>query len=253
MTASALVPPELLDPVVARFNPRRIILFGSHARGDAGPDSDIDLLVVVDDDTPPALLTLRAAAGARSGYCKPADVIPIREETFRRTSGIPGTLSRVALLEGVTVYEKIPAAMSEPSPADRRASVVGWLKVARSDLQVARLCLSAAPPELTAAAYHCQQAAEKLLKGFLVVAGVDFRKTDDLDALGALVGPKFQALGPLIVPVRGWTSWGIAYRYPDLTAAETPPSSEELAASLHHLSRLADALEAEVPPPATDL
>ena len=43
-----LVPPELLDPVVAYFQPRRLILFGSRARGDDGPDSDIELRVVVD-------------------------------------------------------------------------------------------------------------------------------------------------------------------------------------------------------------
>ncbi len=33
--------------IVHRFRPERIILFGSHARGDAGPDSDVDLLVVM--------------------------------------------------------------------------------------------------------------------------------------------------------------------------------------------------------------
>jgi predicted nucleotidyltransferase len=37
--------------VVAYFQARRVILFGSAARGDAGPDSDTDLLVVADDDT----------------------------------------------------------------------------------------------------------------------------------------------------------------------------------------------------------
>lgn len=42
--AGPLVPPELLDPVVACFRPRRVIVFGSVARGDAGPDNDIDLL-----------------------------------------------------------------------------------------------------------------------------------------------------------------------------------------------------------------
>lgn len=36
-----LVPAELLDPVVAYFNPRRVIVFGSAARGEAGPDSDM--------------------------------------------------------------------------------------------------------------------------------------------------------------------------------------------------------------------
>jgi len=50
MTASPLVPPELRFPVVAYFNSRRVILFGSHARGLAGPDSDIDILVEFEPD-----------------------------------------------------------------------------------------------------------------------------------------------------------------------------------------------------------
>ncbi len=83
-----------------------MILFGSAARGQAGPDSDIDLLVVVDDDTPPEKLTLKAGTEARAAYHHPADVIPVREETFRRKSRIPGTLSRAATLEGVVVYER---------------------------------------------------------------------------------------------------------------------------------------------------
>src|SRR4030066_1499189 len=33
--------------IVKRFGPERIVLFGSHARGDAGPDSDVDLLGVM--------------------------------------------------------------------------------------------------------------------------------------------------------------------------------------------------------------
>ena len=60
-----VVPAELLNPVVAYFRPRRVILFGSRARGEAGPDSDIDLLVVVDDDTPAEKLTPEAGYEAR--------------------------------------------------------------------------------------------------------------------------------------------------------------------------------------------
>lgn len=37
----------IADTIVRNFNPDRVVLFGSHARGDAGPDSDIDLLVVL--------------------------------------------------------------------------------------------------------------------------------------------------------------------------------------------------------------
>ncbi len=105
MTAP-LVPPELLDPVVAYFNPRRVILFGSRARGDARPDSDIDLLVVVDDDTPPEKVTLRAGFEARQSYHDSADVIPVRETTVRQNAKIAGTLSRAAVLDGVVVYDR---------------------------------------------------------------------------------------------------------------------------------------------------
>jgi uncharacterized protein len=104
--AASQVPPELLDPVVAYFRPRRVILFGSAARGEAGPDSDIDLLVVVDDDAPPEKLTLRAGWEARRGYRHPADIIPVRESVFQRRRRIIGTLSEAASTEGKVVYER---------------------------------------------------------------------------------------------------------------------------------------------------
>jgi predicted nucleotidyltransferase len=83
-----------------------MILFGSAARGDGGPDSDIDLLVVVDDDTPADKVTVRAGREARGPYRQPADVIPVRESTHRRFSRIVGTLSYAASTEGVVMYER---------------------------------------------------------------------------------------------------------------------------------------------------
>ena len=105
MTAP-LVPPELLDPAVACFRPRRVILSGSPARGNFGPDSDIDLPVVVDDDTPAEKVTSRAGFESPRSYHEPADVIPVREATFRKNSLIAGTLSRAAVMDGVVVYER---------------------------------------------------------------------------------------------------------------------------------------------------
>ena len=99
-------PAALIDAVVAYFNPRRVILFGSHARGDAGPDSDYDLLVVVDEDTPPEKLRLEAGYEARRAYRRPADVVPCRESTFRRRARLPGTLCHAAATEGVVVYQR---------------------------------------------------------------------------------------------------------------------------------------------------
>ena len=47
---SAAVPDDLVRRIAERFSPDKIILFGSRARGDAGPDSDIDLLVDLAED-----------------------------------------------------------------------------------------------------------------------------------------------------------------------------------------------------------
>src|SRR5437667_3477166 len=92
------VPRELLDPVVEYFKPQRVILFGSRARGEATRDSDIDLLVIVDDDTPAEELTSKSGYQVqRSG--RAADVFPMRAETFERERNIVNTLAAEADLD----------------------------------------------------------------------------------------------------------------------------------------------------------
>ena len=39
---------RMVKRIVKQFDPEQVILFGSQARGDAGPDSDVDLLIVMD-------------------------------------------------------------------------------------------------------------------------------------------------------------------------------------------------------------
>jgi predicted nucleotidyltransferase len=104
------VPEELLRRVVARLNPTRVILFGSHARGDPGPDSDWDLLVVVDDDVPTDRVNWRALHEARRGFVGAVDLIPCRESVFRDRIDIVGSLPWIAATEGVVVYERGDAA-----------------------------------------------------------------------------------------------------------------------------------------------
>jgi uncharacterized protein (DUF433 family) len=69
------VPTELLDAVVAHFHPVQVILFGSRARGEAGADSDIDLLVVLDDDVPTEKLGWRSAFEARLNFHHAVDPV----------------------------------------------------------------------------------------------------------------------------------------------------------------------------------
>jgi uncharacterized protein (DUF433 family) len=64
-TYARAVPKSLLDAVVTHFDPFQVILFGSRARGEVSADSDIDLLVVLDDEAPAAKLGWRSLRGAQ--------------------------------------------------------------------------------------------------------------------------------------------------------------------------------------------
>lgn len=86
------------------------------------------------------------------------------------------------------------------------------MTTAEQDLRVARLCLGAA--EVAPAAYHCQQAAEKLVKALLTEVGEPFRRTHDLFELTAQAIPRFPALaGPLRL-CADYGVWAFLYRYP---------------------------------------
>ena len=107
---SSRIPEDLVRRVVARLDPRRIVLFGSHARGDASPESDWDLLIVLDDDAPAERLDWRALHEARRGFRGAVDLIPCRESDFRERVDVVGSLPWIAATEGVVVYERADAA-----------------------------------------------------------------------------------------------------------------------------------------------
>jgi hypothetical protein len=52
--------------------------------------------------------------------------------------------------------------MSGNEAAERNREAAGSLRIAREDIRVARACLALDPPARGVAAYHCQQAAEKI-------------------------------------------------------------------------------------------
>ncbi len=118
------------------------------------------------------------------------------------------------------------------------------------DLHVARLCLDAVEPSPVASAYHCQQAAEKLIKGLLVLADVSFTKTHDLERLGTLAVPEYPHHADLFAATYLFTAWAFEYRYP---GPEIPddPTETELREAMTVIDRVADCLRACIPP-ATD-
>ncbi|HET6308400.1 MAG TPA: HEPN domain-containing protein [Rhodopila sp.] len=140
--------------------------------------------------------------------------------------------------------------MIAPDPLARWNRVEGWIRHAGDDARIARGCLGLDPPARGGAAYHCQQAVEKLLKGFLVLAGIDFRRTHDLDALAQSLLPHFPVLRPLLMVIGGWTAWGVAYRYPAEDEPEPEPGMEELAAALDAIGQLDATLRSWAPSPS---
>jgi len=104
--------PQIIDRMVRRlaqhFKPEQIILFGSHARGTAGPDSDVDLLVVMPlknprQEKPQIELAMRRAV---HDFKCPKDIIVVTPDELERQKSIPGTIVRPALGEGKTLYAR---------------------------------------------------------------------------------------------------------------------------------------------------
>lgn len=112
-----------------------------------------------------------------------------------------------------------------------------WWAVATEDVRVARACLAMDPPSLGNAAYHCQQAAEKTMKGLLVAAGVSFRKIHDLDELANVAAPLYPTLAADLDQCRPFTSWATEYRYPPEDESP-PPSGEAISEAIEILRRL---------------
>ena len=97
--------PEAIARLVAGFDPLRIIVFGSQARGEAGPDSDLDLLVVVPHLGDKRETTIGMTKALR-GLHAALDIVPTDPDEIARRGATPGDVLRSALREGKAVYER---------------------------------------------------------------------------------------------------------------------------------------------------
>lgn len=91
---------EVVRRLVAIYAPERIYLFGSQARGDAGPDSDYDLMLVVPDGASPERRRSAMAYEALWGTGLPVDVIVWTRGHFESRLHIPASLSAAVMREG---------------------------------------------------------------------------------------------------------------------------------------------------------
>ncbi len=97
---------EIVRRLVETFHPLRIYLFGSRARGDAGLDSDYDLMVVVPDEqrSTPRLRRSKRAYEALRGTGVAADVLVWSLESFESRLHVPASLPATIEREGKLIY-----------------------------------------------------------------------------------------------------------------------------------------------------
>jgi predicted nucleotidyltransferase len=95
---------DIVRRLVAAYQPERIYLFGSMARGDAGPDSDYDVLVVVADDAEPERGASRRGYEALVGTGYAADILVWRRSAFDVRLSLAASLPATVAREGRLLY-----------------------------------------------------------------------------------------------------------------------------------------------------
>ena len=96
---------EMVSRIVDQFEPERVILFGSYARGDAGPDSDVDLLVLFRHVEEPGKKAGEMYA-ALSHSRLPKDIIVSTTGQFEQYRDVVNTVYWPAAREGRVLYER---------------------------------------------------------------------------------------------------------------------------------------------------
>jgi HEPN domain-containing protein len=111
-----------------------------------------------------------------------------------------------------------------------------WLAHADRDLAVAELLVTQAEPLLSAAAFHCQQAAEKMGKALLIVFRTPVPKVHDLESLAELLSAPDPESAARMFELADLTTWYINSRYPG--QSDDVPSRGDIIASLSKLQAL---------------
>jgi HEPN domain-containing protein len=224
--------PKELDRVVRRlieeFDPVAVYLFGSRARGDAGQDSDYDLMLVLADHNERVRSRQDVWQTARSRRIL-VNPFLTRTGPFAWRRHEVGTLEHEVQVDGIRLYPaagpdlRAPTGVDGKVPGSMSAKVVAeWLERVRSDLVMARRACEGDDPLPEQAAYHVQQAAEKLTKAVLVAVQKRPRK-------GHQIG-EFAKRLPLSFPERErflaldrFSDYVWAHRYPGEEHGRAPP------------------------------
>ena len=197
--------------------PDRVILFGSRARGDFRPDSDIDLLIVTGPGPVDRRAYQRTSAAAHHKveelYDEPmgVDLVHLSEDAFhdgrRARNHVAGQAVRDGFdANGDKVNYDNPTPTNWPDIRQRIAN-------AERELRVLNILVEGNADQ-EAIGFHAQQAIENALKGWISALDDDYRNTHELGKLVAIIRRHPQERDTPAGEQLTWlTSYAVQYRY----------------------------------------
>lgn len=94
---------KVANEIGRRFKPEKVVLFGSHARGEATPDSDVDLLVIMRHEGRSCEQSVRIRLALRPPF--PADILVRSPEKVRERLEMGDDFLKALFEEGIVLYE----------------------------------------------------------------------------------------------------------------------------------------------------
>ena len=216
---------RMIRAIVDEVDPEQVILFGSRARGDARPDSDIDLLII--ESEPFGGGRSSRAERVRLNHALAAtpvatDLLVYSREEIERWRGSLNHVAARALREGRVLYARD---WGVPSPTSRPCTVRDGDRP-EPDIQQARLLLGMADGDLGAVramrdraeftdeifGFHVQQAVEKCFKAWLAMLGEEYPLTHDLGKLVEAIR-RHDAAVSQHAALKSFSAFAVHYRY----------------------------------------
>lgn len=97
---------EMVDLIVEHFHPEKVILFGSYARGDENKNSDVDLMILLNQTPPEGKRSVPILRLLFEYFSEPIDVVVQTTTGFECWREILGSLAHRVVQEGIVLYEK---------------------------------------------------------------------------------------------------------------------------------------------------
>jgi len=94
---------QVVHQIVGYCHPQRVVVFGSYADGTPTPDSDVDLLVVMDTEEPPLHAAARIAAAVDHPF--PLDILVVRPEALMDALARKASFATAVMTKGTVLYE----------------------------------------------------------------------------------------------------------------------------------------------------